>query len=98
MIRTTLNYNWQLCNTNAFSVYTNFTDKIDEVSARDAVTAVLSFLTRMGVIKYNCHSGYIASIVDESNLKPIMTRSAGIFRRKVNVGAYVERGDVLFFI
>ena len=52
----------------------------------------------MGVIKYNCHSGYIASIVDESNLKLIMTRSAGIFRRKVNVGAYVERGDVLFFI
>ncbi|WP_394887573.1 M14 family metallopeptidase [Clostridium butyricum] len=92
---TTLNYNWQLWNTNAFSVYTNCTDEIDEVSARHAVTAVLRFLTRMGVIKYNCHSGYIASIIEEDNLKPIMAKSAGIFRRKVNPGDCVERGDIL---
>lgn len=68
---------------------------IDEVSARHAVTAVLRFLTRMGVIKYNCHSGYIASIIEEDNLKPIMAKSAGIFRRKVNPGDCVERGDIL---
>lgn len=92
---TTLNYNWQIWNTNAFSVYTNCTDKIDEVSARHAVTAVLRFLTRMGVIKYNCHSGYIASIIEEENLQPVITTSSGIFRRKAEPGDTVERGDVL---
>ena len=29
------------------------------------------------------------------NLKPIMAKSAGIFRRKVNPGDWVERGDIL---
>lgn len=92
---TTLNYNWQMWNTNAFSVYTNCTDKIDEVSARHAVTAVLRFLTRMGVIKFNCHSGYIASIIEEDNLQSIKTLGSGIFRRKVSPGDFVERGDIL---
>ena len=92
---TTLNYNWQMWNTNAFSVYTNCTDKIDEVSARHAVTAVLRFLTRMGVIKYNCHSGYIASIIEEDNLQSVKALAGGIFRRKVNPGDCVERGDIL---
>lgn len=40
---TTLNYNWQLWETKAFSVYTNATDSIDIVSAREAINAVLSF-------------------------------------------------------
>lgn len=61
----TLNYNWQMNGTNAFSIYTNSTDTIDEHSARQAVSSVLRFLTRMGIVKYNNHSGYIASVVNE---------------------------------
>ena len=48
---TTLNYNWQIWDTSAFSLYTTETDFIDEVSARQAVAAVLRFLTRMGILK-----------------------------------------------
>ena len=77
---TTLNYNWQLWNTNAFSLYTNATDQIDEVSAKHAVVAVLRFLTRMGVIKYNSHSGYIASV-----LKKMI-----YFQLKLQLGEYIE--------
>lgn len=43
----TLNYNWQIWNTNAFSVYTSATVQIDERAARMAVASVLRFLTRM---------------------------------------------------
>ena len=56
----TLNYSWQMNGTNAFSIYTNSTDIVDEKSARQAVSSVLRFLTRMGILKYNNHSGYIA--------------------------------------
>ena len=55
----TLNYNWQMNGTNAFSVYTSATDYIDEKSANQAVSSVLRFLTRMGIIKYNCHNGFL---------------------------------------
>ena len=50
----TLNYNWQLWDTNAFSIYTKETDRIDDASAAQAVTAVLRFLSRLGVVKYTC--------------------------------------------
>ena len=37
---TTLNYNWQIWETNAFSIYTKETDEVDEQSAQEAVAAV----------------------------------------------------------
>lgn len=93
--KSTLNYNWQLWDTNAFSVYTNATDKIDEVSASHAVVSVLRFLTRMGIIKYTCHGGYIASILNEDELMPIKTAVAGIYKRLKEPGEGVCRGDIL---
>ena len=91
----TLNYNWQNEMTAAFSVYTNKNDTIDEKSARQAVAAVLRFLTRMGIIRYYSHSGYIASVLKEGDLEPIMTEAAGIFIKKAECGQEVSRGDVL---
>ncbi len=93
---TTLNYNWQLWNTNAFSIYTNCTDKIDEQSARHAVVSVLRFLKRMGILKkYTVHSGYIASILEEEDLMSVRTDKAGIYKRIKNPGDSIERGDII---
>lgn len=91
----TLNYNWQIWNTSAFSVYTNATDRIDETSARQAVASVLRFLTRMGIIRYTSHSGYIASVIREDDLMPVKTDAAGIYRRKAEPGQEVHRGELL---
>lgn len=92
---TTLNYCWQVNGTNAFSVYTPATDSIDEPSARQAVSAVLRFLTRMGIIRYNCHSGYIASTLEEEDLLPIKSDVPGIYRRLKGPGDEVRFGEVL---
>lgn len=92
---TTLNYNWQVWETNAFSVYTSETDVVDEVSARQAVSAVLRFLTRMGILRYNSHSGYIASIIDEEELTIVKTDAAGIYRRLKCPGEEVHMGEAL---
>lgn len=91
----TLNYNWQIWNTSAFSVYTNATDRIDETSARQAVASVLRFLTRMGIIRYTSHSGFIASVIREEDLMSVRTDEAGIYRRRADPGKEVRRGDVL---
>lgn len=92
---TTLNYNWQMNETNAFSVYTSATDQIDEPSARQAVSSILRFLTRMGIIKYNCHNGFIASVIEEETLLPIRADVSGIYRRLKNPGDEVQFGDTL---
>lgn len=92
---TTLNYNWQIWETNAFSVYTKETDVIDEESASQAVSAVLRFLNRMGIIRYNCHGGYISTSIKEDELAVIRTVSGGIYRRLKHPGEEVECGEIL---
>ncbi len=91
----TLNYNWQMNGTNAFSIYTNSTDDVDDKSARQAVSSVLRFLTRMGILKYNNHSGYIASVVNEVDLMPVKTYDAGFYKRLKEVGDPVCHGEVI---
>ena len=68
MDQSTLNFNWQVGGTAAFSVYTNATESIDEASAELGVSAVLRFLSRMGIIKYKCHGGYMGTIIDEDDM------------------------------
>lgn len=91
----TLNYNWQMWDTSAFSVYSCETDRIDERSARQAVSSVLRFLTRMGIIRYTSHSGYIASVIYEQELMAVRNTTAGIYRRLRNPGDEVHRGEPL---
>lgn len=88
----TLNYNWQNEMTAAFSIYTNETTQIDEASARQAVAAVLRFLMRMGVIKYESHSGYISHVILEEDLSNVQAKTGGIFRKLVKVGEDVRYG------
>ncbi|MDD6231996.1 MAG: M14 family metallopeptidase [Frisingicoccus sp.] len=92
---TTLNYNWQIWETSAFSVYTSATDRIDEASAKQAVASVMRFLSRMGIIKYHGHSGYIASVVYEKDMVPVKTKEAGIFRSLKKVNEEVNFGEVI---
>lgn len=89
----TLNYNWQMNGTNAFSIHTAATGQIDEASARQAASSVLRFLTRMGILRYNSHSGYIASVIREEDLTGVKTDRAGFFIPGVSIGQEVQRGD-----
>ena len=93
--QTTLNYNWQLSGTSAFSVYTNATEDIDEGSAQLGVGAVLRFLSRMGMIRYRCHGGYMGSIISEDDMLSIMCGAAGIYRPVRSAGDEVEHGELL---
>ena len=80
---------------NAFCVYTGQADQIDEEAARRAVAAVLRFLTRMGVLRYTSHSGYIASVIREEDLSTVRSDHSGLYRRLVQPGTEVHRGEVL---
>ncbi len=91
----TLNYNWQEKGTNAFSIYSRTTDTIDELSANLAVSSVLRFLTRMGIIKYDCHGGYISTILKEKDLVSVRADEAGFFKKLVGINVEVKRGQPL---
>ena len=90
---TTLNYNWQIWETNAFSIYTKETDEVGEQSAQEAVAAVLRYLSRVGLLRYHCHSGYLSTVVQENEMAKVLTPAGGIFRRFVEPGQEVEYGQ-----
>jgi predicted deacylase len=89
----TLSFNWQNEMTAAFSVYTNKNAEIDEKSASQAVSAVLRFLTRMGIIKYESHSGYISHVLNERDLKNVYSSANGLFRSRLRAGDEVRYGN-----
>lgn len=49
----------------------------------------------MGIIKYNCHNGHIASILAEEDLVTVKPNISGFFRRTCQINKEVRRGDIL---
>ena len=91
----TLNYNWQIWETNAFSIFSTTTTEIDPKSAKEAVHSVLRFLSKQGIIDYSAHNGFISTVIEDTDLVSVRTKSAGIFESCIEVGTEVHEGQVL---
>lgn len=96
---TTLNYNWQIWDTKAFSLYTTQTERIDRESALRGVQAVFAFLASLGLIKsvgkLPCDSASTPRIIDDSRILSVRTPAAGLFEPAVSAGQAVRRGMLL---
>lgn len=93
---TLLNYNWQIWNTSAFSLYAGQTDTIDSESSHLAVDAVLRFLSSVGVVEHKMATpGFQSSFLDEENLVSIKAHRAGLYVRTRRAGNAVKAGEVL---
>ena len=94
----TLNYNWQLWETNAFSVYTSSTGEINKTEANKGMRAILNFMGKNHIIDYRGDEGYISRVVESTDFMPIRSHTAGFFASLVNAGDRVERGQKLAII
>ena len=65
---TTLNYEWQVWGTQAFSIYTPGTDQVDVKQARYGIDAMIRFLAYHGLIHMKVNGGYRSRIVEENEL------------------------------
>jgi predicted deacylase len=91
-----LNYNWQVWDTHAFSVYSQATDTLDPKSARLVRESILRFLHSRQLITENIPGGSISTYIDERQLVQVRTeRAAGFLMRRVQPGDRVEKGDTL---
>ena len=95
---TTLNYNWQIWNTQAFSLYTNQTDTIDEESAHEAIHGVLRFLKARGLINHQIQRGLVTTTLYEENIISVKTTKAGLYRYFKKPGEEVREGEILAHI
>lgn len=94
----TLNYNWQIWETDAFSIYTSSTEKIDKTNARLGVNAVLTFLGKEGIIIYSGSDGASSKVVDTDMFISIRANQAGFLESLVKAGENVRKGQVLAYI
>lgn len=92
---TTLNYNWQIWETRAFSLYTTSTAQIDKESAGMAIRSILTFLAKEDIVDYCGHEGYCSLVVEDTDLIAVRTKVAGIFESVVKVGDEVAKGQLL---
>lgn len=94
----TLNYNWQIWETDAFSIYTTSTEKIDKTNARLGVNAVLTFLGKEGIIIYSGSDGASSKVVDTDMFISIRANQAGFLESLVKAGENVRKGQVMAYI
>ncbi len=91
----TLNYNWQVWDTKAFSLYTNTTSKISKTGAGQAVLSVMNFLANNDIIKYGAISEKKIRTIDDAEFISVRTAKSGFFEPLVKAGDKVEAGTPL---
>lgn len=91
----TLNYNWQIWESQAFSLYTTTTSKIDRNGAGQAVLSVMNFLSRQGIIKYSIPQLTESKVVEDTDMISVRTAKSGFFEPTVQPGTRVCVGQSL---
>ena len=91
----TLNYNWQVWNTEAFSLYTTATEQIDPNGAGQAVLAVMNFLSAQGIIRYQVPVLAESKVITDTELVSVRTSESGVFEPLVKAGEEVRVGQPL---
>ncbi len=101
---TTLNYNWQIWETDAFSLYTTNTETVDRQSSHEAISSILYFMAQTGLItgldveaeaKYSSFSPVESRIAEDEDLVTVRSPKAGFFHAYVRPGDLVQEGQVL---
>ena len=91
----TLNYNWQVWNTEAFSLYTTATEQIDPNGAGQAVLSVMNFLSAQNIIRYQVPVLAESKVVIDTELVSVRTSESGVFEPLVKAGEEVKTGQPL---
>lgn len=93
---TLLNYNWQIWNTKAYSIYAGQTDTIDIPGAQMVVESILRFLFRTSLISTKpLKDGYSSTMIDEKDLINIKSQVAGIYHKLHSAGDVVRKGELI---
>ena len=94
---TTLNYNWQIWESNAFSLYTTVTSRMDSESAELGVRAILHFMYQEGILKEPVEQEPERKVeaISDQDMVVARTKEAGFFECYTKTGATVKKGDIL---
>lgn len=90
-----LNYNWQVFETDAFSLYAGETNTIDKKIAKEAWVSVLRFLKNMKIIDIPVHPGCQSFVFHDSDMVTLSSNESGILYQLKHTGESIKVGDML---
>ncbi len=88
----TLNYNLQVWDTKAYSLFSTTTSRIDTKSAGQAVLSVLRFCGNLGMVKYHDKKSIESKIIEDKELVSVQTAKSGLFDAMVKAGDRIDEG------
>lgn len=91
-----LNYNWQIWETQAFSLYAGTTDTIDQVTAQQSIDGMMRFFEAKGMVS-GCQAsvGLESEIVDEDQFVTVQAPHAGILADLMDAGHIITQGETI---
>lgn len=92
---TTLNYNWQIWETDAYSLYSNTTSRIDVESAERVVDGIQRFMICNGIVKGSPPPAADSRIFHYSELINVRTTQAGLYHSLAEHNSAVRAGQML---
>lgn len=92
-----LNYNWQIWDTQAYSLYAGTTDVIDKEMAQVTVTAISQYMKEKGLVTLPDSRRQVSApiVIQQSEMIDIKAPRAGLLMLCCTVGQQVKRADVL---
>ncbi|MCI7783872.1 MAG: M14 family metallopeptidase, partial [Parabacteroides sp.] len=94
---TLLNYNWQIWETKAYSLYGGMNDGVESPITAEMIGTILRFAQRIGLTRKPVVGipDFNPQVIDESSFCSVRTPQAGIFYRLKGAGAKVQEGEPL---
>lgn len=94
---TTLNYNWQIWESNAFSLYTTMTSRIDKIGAKQGIESILHFMYKEGILTepVDHEPAVEVKAVYDTDMITVRAGAAGLFETYVIPGEEVTEGEIL---
>ena len=90
-----LQYNWQLWETKAFSIVCPSDVHIDYDTSNEVFEGIISFLNKTGILKYKVLFGYESAVITNSDVEVIQTSKSGIFIPSKKVGSHIQKDEVI---
>ncbi len=92
---TLLNYNWQIWETKAFSVYTGHTDRLTYDSVTTGLEALQRFMINIGVLNSSVRPGFSSEVITDANFVTLKTKNSGVIRKYKRAKESVKRGELM---
>ena len=99
---TTLNYNWQIWDCSAFSLYTTDTESVNRKSSAEAVKAIERFMIAEGILIKDHEETEEEPVshvmISDSDLITVRSKHAGFIEIFARAGTYIDAGEKLAVI